>query len=381
MSGKTVIIYSDDFMKYDFGPSHPLRPIRLKLTFELLKATGVLNNPLVGVQLPRQANEGELLMVHSREYVEEVKAFSRTGAGYLDAGDTPAFKGIHEATAMAVGGSLVAADLVMKGEATHAFNPAGGLHHAGRDHAAGFCVYNDIAVAIRHIQKAYGVRKVAVVDVDVHHGDGTQAIFYSDPTVLGIDFHEDGTYLYPGSGSVRETGEGAGRGYKVNIPLPPLTGSECYLHAFDEVTPALIRAFKPEIIVNQFGADTHYDDPLAHLSLTMDVYGKIASRLHSLAHEVCGGKYLVLGGGGYKPESVARVWTTMFSNISESTIPDKIPEEWVKFCREKMKREPPTTFSDEYERSINNSEREKITWTVEQTLKEIKSKIFPAWRI
>lgn len=377
MSGKTALIYSDEFLKYDFGPTHPLRPIRLKLTFELLKAVGVLSNPFVNVYSPRQATEDELLMVHSKEYIEEVKAFSRTGVGYLDLGDTPAFKGIHEATAAAVGGSIVAADLVMKGETMHSFNPAGGLHHAGKDHAAGFCVYNDIAVAIRHIQRVYGAKKVAVVDIDVHHGDGTQAIFYRDPTVLGIDLHEDGRYLYPGSGFMQETGEGEGRGFKVNVPLPPLTSGECYLHAFDEVVPPLLRAFKPEIIVSQFGVDTHYDDPLAHLSLTMEVYGEIASTLHSLAHEISGGRYLVLGGGGYKPESVARAWTIMFSKISESTIPDELPKKWVKFCRENMKREPPNTFSDTHERFLNNSERETITEAVEHIIKEIKTRIFP----
>jgi acetoin utilization protein AcuC len=377
LTGKTALIYSDEFLKYDFGLSHPLRPTRLKLTFELLKATGLLRKPYVSVHLPRQATEEELLMVHNREYIEEVKAFSKTGVGYLDMGDTPAFKGIHEATATAVGGSIAAAELIMEGTATHAFNPAGGLHHAGKDHAAGFCVYNDIAVAIKYIQRVYGIKRVAVVDIDVHHGDGTQAIFYRDPTILGIDLHEDGRFLYPGTGFVQEIGEEEGRGFKVNVPLPPLTSGECYLHAFDEIVPPLLRAFKPEIIVNQFGVDTHYDDPLAHLSLTMEVYGEIASRLHSLAHEITGGRYLILGGGGYKPESVARAWTIMFSKICESAISDRIPENWLSFSREIMKREPPSSFSDKYERSMNNSERETITEAIEQVIKEIRKEIFP----
>ena len=377
LTGKIALIYSDDFLKYDFGPSHPLRPTRLKLTFELLKAVGLLSKPFVNVYLPKQATEEELLMVHNREYIEEVKAFSRTGVGYLDLGDTPAFKGIHEATSTAVGGSIVAADLIMKGTAIHAFNPAGGLHHAGKDHAAGFCVYNDVAVAIKHIQRTYGIKRVAMVDIDVHHGDGTQAIFYGDPTVLGIDLHEDGRFLYPGTGFVQEIGEGEGRGFKVNVPLPPLTSGECYLHAFDRIVPPLLRAFKPELIVNQFGVDTHCDDPLAHLSLTMGVYGELASRMHSLAHEITGGKYLVLGGGGYKPESVARAWTVMFSKLCETKISDRIPENWLNFSRETMKREPPISFSDKYERSINNSERETITEEIEQVIGEIKREVFP----
>jgi len=377
VSGKTALIYSDAFMKYDFGPTHPLRPIRLKLMFELLWSMGVISGPLVSVHLPREATEEELMMVHSKEYIEEVKAFSRTGVGYLDQGDTPAFKGIHEATAVAVGGSIVASDLVMSEEASHAFNPAGGLHHAGKDHAAGFCVYNDIGVAIKHIQSKYGGKKVAVVDLDVHHGDGTQQIFYSDPNVLIVDLHEDGGYLYPGSGFTREMGEGKGRGYKVNVPLPPLTDSECYLHAFDEVVPPLLRSFSPEVIVNQFGVDTHFGDPLAHLSLTMSTYGELASRLHSLAHEICSGKYIVLGGGGYKPESVAIAWSIMFSKISGIRIPEKVPERWKDLCRETLKREPPKSFSDRYEYPGNSVRREKTAQLVDQRIAEVKTAIFP----
>lgn len=377
VGARTALIYSDEFMKYDFGPTHPLRPIRLKLTFELLREIGVLSNPFVIVRPPRQATEDELLMAHSKEYIEEVKTFSKTGVGYLDLGDTPAFKGMHEATAIAAGGSMVAADLVMKGEVSHAFNPAGGLHHAGRDHAAGFCVYNDIAVAVRHLQRSYRAKRVAVVDLDVHHGDGTQEIFYSDPNVLIIDFHESGRYLYPGGGFTDEMGEGKAKGSKVNVPLPPLTSHGCYLRAFDEIVPPLLKAFKPEVIVNQFGVDTHFDDPLAHLSLTMKTYGELASRLHSLAHEVCAGRYLVLGGGGYKPESVAVCWTIMFSKISEIALPDRMPQKWMGFCREAFKREPPSGFSDKDERHASAIEREGIVRSINKVVDEIKAKVFP----
>lgn len=377
MATKAALVYSDEFMKYDFGPTHPLRPIRLKLTHELLRETGVLESPSVCVCPPRQATEDELLTVHSKEYVEEVKSFSKVGVGYLDLGDTPAFKGMHEATAVAVGGSIMAADLVMKGEATHAFNPAGGLHHAGRDHAAGFCVYNDIAVAIRHIQRNYKTKRVALVDLDVHHGDGTQEIFNSDPNVLIIDFHESGKYLFPGGGFIHEMGEGKAKGSKVNIPLPQLTSRECYLHAFDEIVPPLLDAFKPEVIVNQFGVDTHFGDPLAHLNLTTEVYHELASRLHAIAHEVCDGKYVVLGGGGYNPEIVAISWAIMFSTISEIMIPDSIPQKWINFCRENLGKEPPTTFSDKHGQAINRVEREKIVNAIEEIVKEIKTSIFP----
>jgi acetoin utilization protein AcuC len=377
MSGKSGFVYSEDFMKYDFGPTHPLRPVRLKLTYDLLKETNVLGNSSVSIYLPRQATEEELLTVHTKEYIEEVKSFSKTGVGYLDSGDTPAFKGIHEATSLAVGGSIVAADLVMKGMALHAFNPAGGLHHAGISHAAGFCVYNDIGVAVRHLQREYGLKKIAIVDLDVHHGDGTQEIFYSDNNVLTLDLHEDGRFLYPGSGFIEEMGEGKALGSKVNIPLPPLTNRDCYLHAFDEIVPPILRAFKPEVIVNQFGVDTHFDDPLAHLSLTMDTYGDLATRMHSLAHEICGGKYIVFGGGGYTPENVARAWSIMFSTINGITLPDKIPERWIELCRDAMKREPPSTFSDKSGRSMNNVDRERIRETIEQRIKEIKVRVFP----
>jgi acetoin utilization protein AcuC len=376
VGGNSGFVYSEDFMKYDFGPTHPLRPVRLKLTFDLLKETGVLDNSSVSIHLPRQATEDELLMVHTKEYIEEVKSFSKTGVGYLDSGDTPAFKGIHEATSVAVGGSIVAAELVTKGKVLHAFNPAGGLHHAGISHAAGFCVYNDIGVAVRHLQRKCGVKKVAIVDLDVHHGDGTQEIFYADQNVLAIDFHESGKYLYPGRGFTSESGEGEARGYKVNVPLPPLTGNDCYLHAFDELVPPLLRAFKPEVIINQFGVDTHFDDPLAHLRLTMKAYGALASRMHSIAHEVCGGKYIILGGGGYNPQNVARAWTIMFSTVTEIKIPNDIPQQWINFCRQTLKREPPRTLSDDRDQSINSVEREKIAEEIEQVITEIKTRIF-----
>jgi acetoin utilization protein AcuC len=377
VGGNCGFVYSEDFMKYDFGPTHPLRPVRLKLTYDLLKETNVLDNSSVHIYLPRQASEEELLMVHSKEYIEEVKSYSKTGVGYLDAGDTPAFKGIHEATSLAVGGSIVAADLVMEGKATHAFNPAGGLHHAGISHAAGFCVYNDIGVAVRYLQRECGVKRVAIVDIDVHHGDGTQEIFYSDQNILTLDLHEDGHFLYPGTGFPWESGEGDARGSKVNIPLPPLTSNDCYLHAFDELVPPLLRAFNPEVIVNQFGVDTHFDDPLAHLRLTTDAYSALASKIHSLAHELCGGKLIVLGGGGYRPENVARAWSIMFSTINGITLADKIPERWISLCRDSLKREPPSTFTDKFRRSMNNLDRERIRETIEEEIKEIKAKVFP----
>jgi acetoin utilization protein AcuC len=381
VSGNTGFVYSEDYMKYDFGPTHPLRPIRLKLTYDLLRETKVLSDPSIETYLPRQATENELLMVHTKEYIDEVKSFSKTGVGYLDSGDTPAFKGIHEATSLAVGGSIVAADLVIKGKVLHVFNPAGGLHHAGVSHAAGFCVYNDIGVAVRHLQREYGVKKIAIVDLDVHHGDGTQEIFNKERNVLTIDIHETGRFLYPGGGFPSESGEGEAKGSKVNVPLPPLTGNDCYLRAFDELVPPLLRAFRPEVIVNQFGVDTHFDDPLAHLRLTIEAYSTLASRLHSLAHELCGGKLIVLGGGGYKPENVARAWTVMVSTLNDINLSNEIPKEWIEFCRQNLKTEPPKTFSDEHENFINKIEREHITNELDEVIREIKNRIFPIYSI
>ena len=314
MSGVTAFVYRDEYLKYQFGPFHPFQPIREKQALDLVKELGVFGEK-VKYYKPRLATEEDLLLVHSKEYVNFVKEMSKKGEGYLEYPDTPATEGIYEGACSVVGGSLEGADLIMEGKVLHAFNPGGGLHHAKKSSAAGFCVFNDVAIATRYLQKKYGLKRIAIVDVDGHHGDGTQEIFYKEP-ILTISFHQYGFRFYPGTGDVGEIGEGEGKGYSVNIPLEAGTGDKAYLYAFDEIVPPLIEKYEPEIIINQFGVDGHYQDPLVDLSLTTKTYEQISSKMHKLAHKVCDGKYLILGGGGYEPKNVARCWAVMFVTVS-----------------------------------------------------------------
>ena len=315
MECKTALMYCDEYNRYHFGKSHPFQPIRLKLTINLMKEMNLLNSNRVSSYAPKMASEEALLTVHSEEYIDMIKRMSKVGKGLVDTGDTPIVKGVYEATRFIVGGSILGADLIMTDEVNHAFNPGGGLHHASKEEGKGFCIFNDIAIATRHLQKNHGVKKVAIIDIDGHHGDGTQEIFYEDP-LLTISFHR--IDIYPLSGYISEIGRGEGKGYKVNVPLSQGTDHNSFLYAFEEVVPPLIRKYQPEILLCQFGVDSHFQDPLVGLSLTTRSYVEISRILHDLAHEVCDGRMLLFGGGGYNPNNVARCWTLMFAVISGS---------------------------------------------------------------
>ncbi len=312
-------------MDYVLSEDHPLQPLRIKLTVELIRQLGL--DEFAETVPPRQAGDDELELVHSAAYVQLVRELSDPDlrdtvplprvydAGFGTA-DNPIADGMHAACAEVVGGSLVAAELVHRGEALHAFNPAGGLHHAARHRASGFCVYNDVAVAAAWLKRQG--HRVAVVDVDVHHGDGTQAIFYDDPDVLTISIHESGRYLFPGTGSPEETGRGAGEGAAANVPVLPFTWDEPWLAAFEAVVPPLLRDFKPTVLVTQDGCDTHYLDPLAHVQNSTRIWPVVGRRFHELAHELCDGRWVATGGGGYAVrEVVPRAWTLLFSEMVE----------------------------------------------------------------
>jgi acetoin utilization protein AcuC len=316
MSHATAFIYSDEYLKYDFGPSHPFKPIRERYTYELLRKLGVFNEKAKFYE-PKPASIEDLLLVHTKEYIQFVKEKCEKGIGFLDYGDTPALKGVYPGVLARVGGSLCAAKLVMQGKVSHAFNTGGGLHHAVEDRAAGFCVFNDVAITVRKLQKKYGLRRIAVIDIDGHHADGTQKILYREP-VLKISLHRYGPFFFPGTGTVDEKGEGLGEGYCVNVPLPEGTYDEAYLYAFREIVPPLIEKYKPEILVNQWGVDGHFEDPLVGLLLTTTAFQEISLILHKLGHDVAGGRLIVLGGGGYVPENVARCWAVMFTTLSEA---------------------------------------------------------------
>jgi acetoin utilization protein AcuC len=327
---RTTLIWGDGYLGYDFG-EHPLAPVRLALTMSLARSLGVLDQ--LTVLEPAPAEEAELLRVHGADYLAAVRA-AGSDPGYqgfgLGSADNPVFAGMFEAASLIAGGSRQAALQVWSGAARHAMNLAGGLHHAMQNSAAGFCVFNDVVLAIRTLLAA-GARRVAYVDIDVHHGDGVEAAFYDDPRVLTISLHQDPRTLYPGTGSATEIGSGEGEGAAVNLALPPGTDDDGWLRAFEAVVPGAVTAFDPDVLVTQCGCDTHHEDPLADLALTIDGQRAAYAALHRLAHRVADGKWLALGGGGYGVlRCVPRTWTHLLAEMTGHPIDPatEIPPSW-----------------------------------------------------
>ncbi len=304
----TAVFYGEALGRYGFPNSHPLGPDRLQAFWSRFQAEGLDRSGKVRIEEPVSAEEVVIREFHSQEYVEFVKKASVIGTGYLDHGDTPAFKGVFEAASFVVGSTLRGLDLVMRREAEHAFNPIGGLHHARRDAAGGFCVFNDIGVAILAARKSYGLKKIAYVDIDAHHGDGVFYEFVRDPLVFVADIHEDGKFLYPGTGSEQETGEDEAKGTKLNIPMKPYATDDDFDDAFKRVEGFIDRA-EPELIILQCGADSLGGDPLTHLHYSQAAHGHAASVLHRLAHRHCDGRIIALGGGGYNRQNIGLAWT------------------------------------------------------------------------
>lgn len=306
-------------------PGHPLRPERLRNTWEMLQAYRAFDASNARVVPPRPATDDELATFHTREYIDAVHRLSRGEPGIDPArynfgpGDNPVFEGMFESESLKVGAALVGAELLLNDEVDVAFSFAGGMHHAGRDHAAGFCVFGDGAVAIQRML-AEGWR-VAYIDIDAHHGDGVQAAFYDDPRVLTISFHESGYFLFPGTGFTNELGKGAGRGFSVNVPLFPHTDDETFIWAFDQIVPPLVEQFAPDVVVTQLGLDAHWRDPLTHLALTSHGFETLFQRIHALAP-----RWLAVGGGGYDLSVVPRLWTLAWGVISNQTFPNNLPE-------------------------------------------------------
>jgi len=316
LGGGTAFLYHDDFLKYQFGPSHPFQPIRERMTLDTVNELGVLDGERNRVVVPRAVDRDALQLVHLSWYVDQVREMSAQG-GLLDSGDTPASPGLYEGALRAVGATVDAARGIVEGEYQHAFNPAGGLHHAHPGRAAGFCVFHDMAVAVRVLQREHGLSRIAIVDVDGHHGDGTQDIFY-DEDVLTISLHRYGRGFFPGTGEADEIGELEGRGYNINIPLPGGVDDNLYLRAYRSIVVPALRAYQPELIIHQFGVDGHYQDPLVGLGLSTRGYAAIAGLTHDLAHELCDGRYLVVGGGGYDLDATRRAWSIVYCALVET---------------------------------------------------------------
>ncbi|MET9799131.1 acetoin utilization protein AcuC [Streptomyces sp. NPDC006368] len=334
MSGRALLMWDDAVTGYDFGAGHPMDPVRLALTMGLVRAYGL--DRAVQVVAAKPAGESTLRLVHREDYVAAVRAASADpraadqayGLGTMD---DPAFAGMHEASALIAGQSVGAAEAVWRGQAAHAVNFAGGLHHAMPGSAAGFCIYNDASLAIARLLEL-GAERVAYVDVDVHHGDGVQAAFWEDPRVLTISLHEHPRTLFPGTGWPEETGAaGDAAGGAVNVPLPAGTGDAGWLRAFHAVVPELLADFRPQVLVTQHGADTHFEDPLAHLAVSLDAQRAVQVACHDLAHEYAEGRWVALGGGGYAVvDVVPRSWTHLVGIAAGAPVEPEsvIPSSW-----------------------------------------------------
>ena len=345
MACELAVFWDPELLSYDFGPGHPLAPVRVRLTMELAAALAVL--PPLSTEFAA-ADDDQLARVHDPAYIEAVRRGYPDRRYGLGTPDNPVFDGMHEASARVAGATLAAAAAVWSGDTPHAANIAGGLHHAMRDHASGFCVYNDPALAIAWLLDN-GAERVAYVDTDVHHGDGVQAAFYDDPRVLTISLHEEPATLFPGTGYPAETGDGPGAGYAVNVALPAGTGDSGWLRAFDAIVPPLLRAFRPQILVSQHGCDSHFLDPLAHLELSVDGQRQAHSWLHDLAHEVAGGRWLITGGGGYAlVRVVPRSWTHLLAiALGEPVSPETAtPPSWRALATELTGETAPEVMTD-----------------------------------
>lgn len=319
MSDRAVVVFDEALTTYDFGIAHPMAPVRIDLTMQLAREMGVLDNLDVVGATP--ATDDELTLVHAPEYIERVQLLSAHPDGVdlavgLGNDDNPVFSRMHEASALIAGASVEAARRVWTGQAPRAVNISGGLHHAMPGNASGFCIYNDLGLAIRWLLD-HGAQKVAYVDVDAHHGDGVQRMFWNDPRVLTISIHEGPQTLFPGTGFSTETGGEGAEGSAVNIPLPPGTSDAGWLRAFHAVVPQVLREFQPDVLVTQHGCDSHMDDPLTNLMLSVDGQRAAYLALRDLADEVSGGKWVATGGGGYAVlDVVPRAWTHLLSIVS-----------------------------------------------------------------
>jgi acetoin utilization protein AcuC len=350
MSCTVTVPWDDALLAYDFGPGHPLAPIRVELTMALAEALGVLDR--VDQVRVEPASEAELLLCHTPAYLAAVRNAGETlradPAHGLGTADDPVFPGMHEASALVAGASIIAARAVIEGGTDHAVNVSGGLHHAMPDRASGFCVYDDPAIAIAWML-GHGVERIAYVDVDVHHGDGVQTIFWDDPRVLTISLHESGRTLFPGSGFADDVGGPRAKGLAVNVALPAGTTDAGWHGAFDAIVPPLLEAFAPTVLLSQHGCDTHALDPLANLLLSVDGQRLSQQKLHDLSHRICDGRWVAVGGGGYElVRVVPRTWTHLLAIASGEPLDPQTetPKEWQEFVQRRTGRSAPTRMTD-----------------------------------
>jgi acetoin utilization protein AcuC len=374
-----TFLYSDHYLDYDFGPEHPFSPARQRMLLDLLDALGL---PF-GMVAPPAATRDDILRVHDEVFVEQVEACSngsvssRASRFGLDTQDVPAFEGMDAAARALCGGTLHGARLIAEGTARRVLQMGGGLHHAQRKLASGFCVYNDLSVAIQALRDD-GYR-VVYLDIDVHHGDGVQALHYDDPGVLTISLHESGRYLFPGTGSVHETGTGAGEGASLNVPLEPFTETESFLNVFEDTVPYALQQYQPDILVVQCGADAHFSDPLADLLLTTRAYETLFRQILDLADTHTEGRCLLTLGGGYQPDATVRIWAMLALIAGERPLPESLPEDWLACWEERSGSSLTPTLHDDPDRTFDVPRRATITRQNERVGKRVLEILAPLW--
>jgi len=340
------VIFAPAYRTYSFGEQHPFSPVRVDMTLDLVAALG---HPVETLE-PEPATRDDLLGAHTEAYVHCVEQMSANGADSnapafgIGTQDTPAFRGMDEAARWLVGGTLFGARLISEGKAKRVLQLGGGLHHAGRESASGFCIYNDLAVAIRALSQC-GLR-TAYIDIDVHHGNGVQEILNEDPAVMTVSLHESGQYLFPGSGEVRELGAGAGRGLKLNVPLQPFTAGDSYREVFEQVLPPALRHFRPDVLVVQAGADAHFDDPLADLMLTTGDYEVLFRQLLEWADLFTSGRVLFTLGGGYSFGAAPRIWAILYLLLHDLPVGTDVPESWRRKWQDVLGEKLPESLHD-----------------------------------
>lgn len=371
---QTAFVYDPDSSKSERDSINIIQPSRLQYTFELLDSYGAFKLPGSHLVSPREITESELLSYHTREYIEAVRGISKGDRrfnphnyNFSEHGDNPPYPGMYEAAMAAVGGSLAAAELIAQDKADAAFNAGGGLHHAEPHCASGFCIFNDIVIAINYLL-GRGFR-IVYIDIDAHHGNGVQDAFYTTDQVLTISIHEWGHLLFPGTGETDEIGDGPGKGYSVNIPLTTHTDDDIYLWAFSEIVPALVAKFNPDIVVTQLGCDSHYLDPLTHLSLTTGGYTEVIKKIRAFNRP-----WLAFGGGGYDVAVAARSWTLAYSIMMDINLPNDIPDTYRELYGLKQLR-------DIEEPSINAATKIHARQFAQKRVEEVKRLVFPYHKI
>ncbi|MGC4793818.1 Acetoin utilization protein AcuC [Micromonospora saelicesensis] len=382
MSDDTVVVWDESLLAYDMG-DHPLDPVRVELTIALARELGILNRPGVRMVKPEPADDALLTRVHAPAYLAAVRNAPRDPlfAGYgLGTSDNPVFEGMHESSALIAGATVAAAEAVWRGDARRAVNVAGGLHHAMSARASGFCVYNDPAVAIARLLDL-GAERIAYVDVDVHHGDGVQDIFWNDPRVLTVSVHETPLALFPGTGFPDETGGPGAQGTAVNMPLPPGVDDSGWQRAFHAIVPSVLRAFRPQILVSQCGADGHRLDPLADLNLTVDGQRATYLAMRALADELCDGRWVATGGGGYAlVEVVPRAWSHLLAVATGDPIDPATltPPAWRDLVASRgLGREVPLRMTDDADPSYEPWQPTGEPNAVDRAIAATRKTVFP----